>query len=246
MIGPEAGGGKDLDEVYRRARVWLERGRRETEDLHGYHVAIEIDSTIWVPTWGGLIKVMLAFKAQSANSVDKKRVSEFQSSELGKSSGQNAVLDLSQLSSPTTKVWILDQFGFSWLKTKKIYQRAVVPARRQRLKALVTKHKPKVVLFYGLNQVERTDWGKTFSVKFEPSQKFKLAKPFEPAKDCSPDKKPQLWYAHSEATLFAALPHPTGLYLKGAGELNRFFAELGVALRQEVEDLRAQFKQHRG
>jgi len=37
LIGPEAGGGRTIDDAQNRASVWAQRGRKETEDLQGYH-----------------------------------------------------------------------------------------------------------------------------------------------------------------------------------------------------------------
>jgi hypothetical protein len=44
LIGPEAGGGEEIGEVYQRASVWSERGKRETEDLHSFHAALKLPS----------------------------------------------------------------------------------------------------------------------------------------------------------------------------------------------------------
>ncbi|SRR6266851_8864830 len=92
LIGPEQGGGKDVEEVYRRVSVWSERGKRETEDLHDYHEALGFDWTQDIQsTWGGLIKVILSFKGKS---IDPGSVMAFQRNELGRTDGENCVLDV--------------------------------------------------------------------------------------------------------------------------------------------------------
>src|SRR5208282_3191475 len=103
LIGPEPGGGEDVNEVYLRASLWSKRGMKETEELHGYHAGLGIDWTGKIqPTWGALIKVLLSFRNRAA---DKAAVLDFQKNELGKSDGENCVLELCPLSSPSESVW---------------------------------------------------------------------------------------------------------------------------------------------
>src|SRR5579863_3015872 len=68
LIGPEPGGGQSPEEVYRRALLWAERDRKETEDLHGYHDGLKEFGIDWTtkiqPTWGCLIKIILAFEGK--------------------------------------------------------------------------------------------------------------------------------------------------------------------------------------
>src|SRR5689334_2746791 len=72
LIGPEPGGGPTIEDVYARASVWSERGRRETEDLQSYHddlkrklceLSLPADFD-WrrniQPTWGPLIRIILS------------------------------------------------------------------------------------------------------------------------------------------------------------------------------------------
>lgn len=217
LIGPEAGGGKDLDEVYKRASVWWARGQKETEDLHSYHAALNIDWTQKTqPTWGALIRVILALKGEGE--AEKEKVREFQRDELGRADGQNCVLDLSPLSSPSGAVWKLAEFGVDWLRTKQVYESRLLPARCALLREKVTCYRPSLVLFYGLQQRQR--WEQVSACLFSPS------------------KLDQLLLAHSDDTLFALMPHPVNLNRRlsgtGTGKVNRFLAAVGTTLREEL------------
>ena len=119
LVGPEAGGGETIEKVYERATVWAESGQKETEDLHGYHADLKLSPRAdWTkniqPTWGPLIRVILAFNEKRADTED---VRDFQKCELGRADGENCVLDLSPLPSPSKSHRILDGFGYSWLGT---------------------------------------------------------------------------------------------------------------------------------
>jgi hypothetical protein len=214
LIGPEAGGGKTKDEIHRRASIWAERGRKETEDLQRYHDALGIDWTKKIqPTWGALIRILLALQGRIP---DKKDVLEFQRNELGKLGGQNCVLDLSQLSSPSASAWPFQGCGIGWLNSREEYEARVLPLRchllQQRL--LACEPRPKLVLFYGHGH--QRWWKKIANSDFKPSG------------------LDQLSWSQDEGTLFAMMPHRNGIRLPGKGALNGFFANVGVALREKL------------
>jgi hypothetical protein len=75
LIGPEAGGGDTIDEVYKRVSIWSDRNEREIEDLQAYHADLNLPpkhdwSRIIQPTWGPLIRIILALDGKGAE-VDK-------------------------------------------------------------------------------------------------------------------------------------------------------------------------------
>jgi hypothetical protein len=216
LIGPEAGGGQTIDEVYERAIVWSQRGEKETDDLHGYHadllLPVKHDWTRNIqPTWGPLIKIVLAF---GGNRADTEDVRDFQKRELGRANGQNCVLDLSPLLSPSQAHWKLAEFGFSWLRTREECEAHLIPPRCDLLRAAVTRYKPKLVLFYGLPH--RRWWEHISARRLTPSGLHGLSS------------------AHGENTLFAMIPHPNGIRLAGVGAVTRFLVEVGTTLRAEL------------
>jgi hypothetical protein len=206
LIGPEPGGGEDASEVYIRASSWAKRGMKETEDLHAYHADLGIDWTRKIqPTWGALIKVLLSFNGKVA---DRPAVLNFQRDELGKSSGENCVLELCPLSSPSESVWRLGELGFSWLRSRADYEAFWIPKRSKLIREKVDSYKPKLVLFYGKRR-----WEGISGLPF------------------SPTRIPQLTLARGEFTMFAAMPHPGGLRIPGSGAVNHILAEIGRTLR---------------
>ena len=127
----EAGGGQTISEVRQRALVWSKRGRKETEDLHGYHADLglpaKFDSTRNIQaTWGPLIRVILAFDGNRADTED---VREFQKHKFGRADGQNSVLDLSQLSSPSMSDWKIRDCGVGWLTTREEFETRLLRPR---------------------------------------------------------------------------------------------------------------------
>jgi len=215
LIGPESGGGQTMNDVRQRALVWSKRGRKEIEDLHSYHADLELPTKFdWTrniqPTWGPLIRVILALDGKKA---DREDVREFQRHELGRAEGQNSVLDLSQLSSPSTSEWELHECGISWLTTREEYEGRLLRPRCELLRERVARYKPILVLFYGLGH--QCWWEQISANQFAPS------------------KLPQLSWVRGENSLFAMIPHPN-VRLPGKGARNRFFADVGAALRERL------------
>jgi hypothetical protein len=215
LIGPEAGGEQSIEDVSRRALVWSNRGRKETEDLHDYHADLGLPARFdWTrniqPCWGPLIRVVLAIDGIRA---DKEDVREFQKRELGRAGGQNSVLDLSQLSSPSMSDWKLHECGISWLATREEYESCLLLPRCDLLRERLVHYKPRLVLFYGLSH--QRWWERISASHFAPS------------------KVPQLSWVRSENSLFAMMPHPN-VRLSGKGVRNKFFADIGAALREKL------------
>lgn len=219
LIGPEAGGGGTIQEIQERISVWEKRGRRETEDLQSYHAALSLaEKCDWSrniqPTWGALIRVVLSM--HDVDTIDRAVIVEFQKSKLGKLGGQNALLDLSQLSSPSNSGWIFGECGISWLKSREEYEARMLPVRaeilRKKLSECVTK--PKLVLFYGLGH--RRWWELISSRQFRQSQ---LA---------------NFWWTRDSETLFALIPHRNGIRGGGNGALTKFLSDVGSLIRGEL------------
>jgi hypothetical protein len=225
LIGPEQGGGWTKDEVYWRASLWSERGKKETEDLQSYHAALKaiaianveasdggsragvlkLSKLDWKrniqPTWGPLIRVILAFNGERAIP-DKKDVMDFQKRELGRADGENCVLDLNPLPSPKQSKW----------------NEAHLSLRCDLLGKKLARHKPskpRLVLFYSLPH--QRWWEQISAHRLTPSK-----------------LPPGLSLVRRENTLFAMIPHPNGIRPPGPGAVKRFLADVGMALREEL------------
>lgn len=219
LIGPEAGGGATIAEVSQRALVWHDRGCMQIEDLQSYHAALGLSANSdWrrniQPTWGPLIRVILALKL-NGEIANAREVLEFQRTELGSFGGHNAVLDLSQFSSPSMSDWKPGGLGISWLETRQEYETRILAARRDLLRRVLARYKPKLVLFYGLGHKrwwERIAGSETKPIQFASSE------------------LPQLSLVRNDFCLFAMMPHPNGVRLPGKGAHKKFFADVGGAL----------------
>jgi len=220
FIGPEAGGGKNLDELHRRAHVWSESGRQDTEDLQAYHSKLELPAKEdWSKniqsTWGALIRVFLTFEGVTVTEATD--VMCFQRDSFGKLGGNNAILDLSQLSAPSQNKWSALDSKIGWLRDRALYEGQVLPGRQASIQRKLSEHKDKekVVLFFG--STHRSTWEAISGVKFEPSG------------------LPSLLCRHSGDTLFAMMPHPNAIRPSGKGAKNRRLAEIGSELRRMRE-----------
>ncbi len=173
LIGPEQGGVGTIDDLYWRASLWSKRGEKETEDLHSYHAdlkavaianaevsegashaaTLKLSKFDWTrniqPTWGPLIRVILALNGEKAETQD---VKDFQKRELGGVDGENCVLDLNALSSPRQSEWKqIGESGLRWLRTREQCEEHLAPLRCDLLRKRLARYKPCLVLFYGLS-----------------------------------------------------------------------------------------------
>jgi hypothetical protein len=218
LIGPEAGGGSSYKELRRRLAEWQVLGRATTVDLQRYHARLDLPARHdWSkniqPTWGSLIRVILATEGRS--NVSTEEIRQFQISELGRSGGTNAVLDLSQISSPSMNIWNAHESGISWLKTRPIYEERVLKPRADLLRKMVESYRPKLVVFYGLTH---QPWW-THIAK-HPFLKSSLEK---------------LLLAHDGVTQFAVMSHPNNKGFRGKGSRNKFFTQVGEILRSQLK-----------
>jgi hypothetical protein len=215
LIGPEPGGGETPEEVYGRALLWSERDRKETEDLQGYHEGLKLFGIDWTrniqPTWGCLIRIIKAFNGEPCSDLDTVR--DFQRNELGRAEGENCLLELCPLSSPSEEHWNLADFGFSWTKYREDYEKYWIPRRIELLRSKIDKCGPRLVLFYG-----KRSW--------EQISKRSLL----------PTRLPGLMLASGRDKVFAAMPHPPqglrSLKLHGRGAVIKYLNDVGTILRE--------------
>ncbi len=167
FVGMEEGGGSSFASVERRLNVWNERGRRELEDVAGYHVALGITSLFSErpkiqPTWGRLIRVVLAMKGDlpTAN-----QIRDYQRDCLGRMDGDTCLLELLPLPSPSTRRWIYgDHSQLPYLVDRDSYRRTLLDGRIKHLQQRIDQHCPKVILFYSFSY--REHWQAIAGVDF--------------------------------------------------------------------------------
>ena len=153
FVGMEEGGGNTADDVSLRLRAWDERGRKELDDLAGYHRAIGVDSYFkdrptLQRTWKGLIRIVLAADRQTC---DKESVRTYQKSMLGTTNGDTCLLELLPLPSPNTNTWLYrSNSSLPYLANRDTYRAHVASLRVAHIQDRLSRYRPKVVVFYGL------------------------------------------------------------------------------------------------
>jgi hypothetical protein len=151
FVGMEEGGGGSEEEIKRRLEAWDSRGRRELEDLAGFHEAFGGDEK-WFrkrnvqPTWGRLIRIFLAAEGIEA---DLETVRNYQCDRLARSGSAMALLEVMPLPSPTIAHWLYKSMTISTLFRSRAGYEALRQVRLQRIQELINTHRPPFVITYG-------------------------------------------------------------------------------------------------
>jgi hypothetical protein len=232
FVGPEAGGGASIAEVHDRVILWDRRGRKETEDLQEYHQDLKLPpKSDWArkeqATWAAFIRVIFAIGAKEPGEGD---VLRFQVEEFGKREGDFCALDVSQISCPRKKDWILGPTGIGWLKTKEAYKGKVCDPRCVLFRSLLNSYTPNLVIFYGVGEDIQGLWAKIAG----GNKTWKSLELPEGYAVQWPRQEPQLVWAQDGRTLFVKMPHPGAIRTSGPGSRNRFFAGLGRGIRSKL------------
>lgn len=163
FIGKEEGGGKDIEENYRRVLTWETQGKNTTVDMIDYHIELgfsERSLNSIQSTWTKLVQILLKIEQKPS---DKENRRHYQRHNFGRLSGDNCELELMPLASRSTGgKWhwediFKDYFG---IYKRKDYFLDVVPKRILRLKELIAKHHPKLVVFYSTDKSYIEKWSK--------------------------------------------------------------------------------------
>lgn len=161
FIGKEEGGGKDLEENFRRILTWEALGRTMTVDNFDYHQRLGFTPhqfTRIQPTWTKLIQILLVLEGKDPLSKDLRR--QYQSNHLGRLDSDHCCLELMPMASRSTSIWLWQELFNEYFghNDRQDYFNKVVPARRARLIALISTYKPKAVVFYSSQQNYISEW----------------------------------------------------------------------------------------
>ena len=154
FVGMEEGGGNTITDIARRLEAWNTRGRKELEDVAGFHRAICLghlfdDHPKLQPTWNKLIRIVLTAGGQTC---DTERIRAYQKTSLGKIGGDTCLLELLPLPSPNTNTWLYrGNSSIPYLADRDAYRDQVTPLRVAHLKDRLARYQPKAVVFYGLH-----------------------------------------------------------------------------------------------
>lgn len=199
FIGMEEGGGNSYEEINNRLTVWDRHGRRELEPLHTFHQDICMGEYFQMPpkrqpTWNKLIRVLLSATAPDWDSktaqLQGKAVQDYQIHKFGHIPGQDCLIELFPLPSPSTNHWIYaDHISkLSQLKDRKSYRKHYLPMRVPHIKERIHQYNPAVVVFYGLSY--RRYWEQIVENSF------------------SYDPTHGIYILQKNATLFIIIAHP--------------------------------------
>ncbi len=209
FVGMEEGGGESMDEIERRLKSWDRRD--DLADLAQYQAAI--GEMRWCSnratiqrTWGKLIHIALTAKGQPA---DTESVRRYQRDRFGRHGGDEAVIELLPLPSPSTSEWLYQSSGIPTLASRKRYQDSIQPMRISAIRERIAKHRPEAVIFYGIGY--KAQWEAIARMKFVsvPGSRFATSA--------------------GGGTAFVLSPHPVA---KGAS--NSAFDAIGLWLRERT------------
>jgi hypothetical protein len=152
LVGMEEGGGDSVEAIQKRLNYWAGDGQRDITDLPA--TAAAMGGAPWFGeraklqrTWGMLIRAMLAVDGESPST---EQVKGFQQKSLGRSGGDNCLVELLPLPSPSIRHWIYGECSeIEFLKTRQEYQTTCIPWRIAHLKKVIAERAPPIVIFYG-------------------------------------------------------------------------------------------------
>lgn len=161
FIGKEEGGGKEIEENYRRVKTWESFGKNPTVDMIDYHLKLgfpEHSLNSLQSTWNKLIQILLEIEQKPGEKEDRRK---YQRHQLGRLSGNNCELELMPLASrSTTGNWQWEEImnDYFQISERDQYFSEVVPKRILGLKKLVSKHNPKLVVCYSTDKSYIEKW----------------------------------------------------------------------------------------
>lgn len=154
FVGMEEGGGNDLVQVTNRINAWKDLGGTELVDIFDFHIRINYPEYFTNPvrlqrTWMQQARIVLSSKGLSATLPE---VKTYQRDVIGRKRSETCLLELLPLPSPSTSVWNYEQWSnLSFLKSRSSYRDYCIPWRCEHIRSQINIHKPKVVVFFGLN-----------------------------------------------------------------------------------------------
>ncbi len=134
FVGMEEGGGNSVVEIEQRPERWVESGEQETVDLVDPDCDLETTPFFCKkakiqPTWNKLIRILLSSQGSVPTT---EQVRQYQRSSLGRHGGENCLVELLPLPSPSMRHWIYgNNSKLEYLKNRKTYQEHCLPWARR-------------------------------------------------------------------------------------------------------------------
>ncbi len=206
----EEGGGNSVVEIEQRPERWVESGEQETVDLVDPDCDLETTPFFCKkaklqPTWNKLIRILLSSQGSVPTT---EQVRQYQRSSLGRHGGENCLVELLPLPSPSMRHWIYgNNSKLEYLKNRKTYQEHCLPWRVEHLKQRIAEHLPAVVIFYGSSY--REHWHRIAGVDFELDG--------------------EVYLGRNEFTVFVITKHPTAKEVT-----NDYFHRIGMMIARPL------------
>ena len=169
FIGQEEAGVRNVQGLLERIAVWRELGCKSVVDIAHFHELLgKVDLFGETPkiqrTWRRLIEIKLVLLGEKKS---KHSVRKYQAEELGRVGGDTLLGELMPLPKPSVKSWPYAELAaeLPYMKTQKEYRKTIGPIRTMLLSDAISKHKPKMVVFYGVTTI--ASWEKVAEVSLE-------------------------------------------------------------------------------
>jgi len=199
FIGMEEGGGDSYEKVNNQLLTWERRGRCELELLPAFDQDLGIGNYFQMPpknqpTWNRLIRVILSASDPGWDSktaqLQKKAVQDYQVSKLGRMPGQDCLIELFPLPSPSMSHWIYADHAskLQQFKDRQKYREHYLPRRVHHIRKRIHQYNPAVVVFYGFSY--RSYWEQIVEDSF------------------SHDPTHNIYTIQRNTTLFSIIYHP--------------------------------------
>ena len=153
FVGMEEAGVNSIEDLQRRVSAWHSRGSSVLEDLADFHrdigeTKLFEESCPIQRTWAGLLRFDAGFCGTSG---DVESIRRAQATSLGRKNGDTALVELFPLPAASTRHWPYSPLAPSIpsLASRESYREKSSLHRMELLSSLISKAKPKVVLFYG-------------------------------------------------------------------------------------------------
>jgi len=217
FVGIEEAGGRTEREIEQRLAVWAARGKKELEDAPTFYPAS--GNYAWhgeraniQATWKQLIRMLLLARGECD---DDKAIVDYQSTQLGSSTGDTCLAELLPLPSPDTVTWNYNRWSnLDRLSSRQSYLAEILSPRADVLKERCAFYRPSVVVFYGLELADGTKllpiWSRIAGGWF----------------DQAIERKKILLCRRNEQTFFFVTRHPVS-------ESQDYFREIGAFLRDK-------------
>lgn len=214
FIGMEEHCDDSFDEVQNRLNVWQKRGKHGLEDVADYHIELGKPKSFrdkkptLQGTWSKLIHVLLT--AQIGMPPAREEVRAYQQKFWARHKGNECLLELFPLPSPSTKHWLYaDHSQLPSLVSRERYRYDWERPRIVQLKNSIETYHPKVVVFYSFDYLKY--WHEIVGNNLMPAEAG------------------ELYACRKNQSLFVVVKHPNT-----RGITNNYFHNAGQFIKSEL------------